>query len=71
MASRKISLGPTLAQERRAMQRLLKRAAMDKCEGCRLSWRIQDGRHREPMPIECEAKDIRDALRKLNGDTQP
>lgn len=42
-----------------------KQAAKEMCEGCRLSWRYVSGtswRHREPMPITCQAQPIRIAL---------
>lgn len=40
-------------------------AAKEKCEGCRVAWRIKDGRHVEPMPIRCQAEDIRDQIRQM------
>jgi hypothetical protein len=42
------------------------RRAQDRCEGCRLSWRIRrNWKHGEPMPIECTAKTERQALRDI------
>jgi len=46
---------------------LIARAEM-KCEGCRLSWRLdkhRGWRHREPRPIECTAKEERQQLREI------
>lgn len=43
-------------------------AAQSKCEGCRLSWRLdkrRGWRHREPMPIECRAQAERLKLREI------
>lgn len=53
-----------------AEARVLMDAAQFKCEGCRLSWRIDKRRgngwqHREPKPIECVAKPERQALREI------
>lgn len=39
--------------------------AKDKCEGCRLSWRLKVWRHGEPMPIECVVKLERQELRDI------
>ncbi|CAN7381220.1 hypothetical protein LJR220_003390 [Bradyrhizobium sp. LjRoot220] len=43
----------------------LKRMAELRCEGCRLSWRLDGWKHREPMPIECQAKEERQQLRDI------
>lgn len=40
-----------------------------KCDGCRLSWRLDGWRHREPMPIECTAKTERKRLREIGQGT--
>lgn len=37
--------------------------AKERCEGCRLSWRLKGWKHQEPMPIECMAKEERSQLR--------
>lgn len=42
----------------------LGKIARDKCEGCRLSWRLKGWMHGEPMPIECDAKSERGELRR-------
>lgn len=48
----------------------LKRQAQAQCAGCRLSWRLDGWQHRNPMPIECQAKGIRQQLRALAADKQ-
>lgn len=42
-------------------------AAKDRCEGCRTSWRLKGWRHAEPLPIECQAKEIRRQLRNIEA----
>lgn len=41
------------------------RQAREKCEGCRLSWRLRGWRHGEPIPMECRAKSERQQLRDI------
>lgn len=48
-----------------ATARQLVHTAAARCEGCRLSWRLEGWRHREPVPIECTAKEQRQALRDI------
>jgi len=43
----------------------LRISAEDRCDGCRLSWRLKGWMHGEPMPIECNAKKERQALRDI------
>lgn len=43
----------------------LKHTARSRCEGCRLSWRLDGWRHREPMPITCTAQKERQGLRDI------
>lgn len=44
----------------------LKAIAQDKCEGCRLSWRLRGWQHSEPSPGECSAKAERQAIRDIS-----
>lgn len=45
----------------------LKERAAQRCEGCRLSWRLHGWAHGEPMPIECNAKEERQQLRAISA----
>ncbi len=44
----------------------LRKLAESECEGCRLSWKLRDERHSEPMPTHCQALDIRQSIIILN-----
>lgn len=52
----------------------LKAAAVAKCEGCRLSWRLVKGgafRHRPPLDMACDAQEERQALRDMSDQLNP
>jgi len=62
------SKGPPITDNKEAAA-LIDRAK-DRCEGCRLSWRLDlrhggGWKHREPMPIECTAQTERQQLRDI------
>jgi hypothetical protein len=44
----------------------LRALAEEKCEGCRLSWKLRDERHGEPMPMQCVALGIRQSIIDLS-----
>lgn len=58
-------LGRETVREAQSIIRALAEQAKEKCDGCRLSWKLKDWRHREPLPITCEAKIERQAIRAL------
>jgi hypothetical protein len=44
----------------------IRKLAESECDGCRLSWKLQDERHSEPKPIRCEALHLRQAIIHLS-----